>query len=255
MDKVSVVLCVFNGEKYVKKSICSILEQTYENLELIICNDGSTDNTKKIIEEIAALDHRVKIIHKENEGLTKSLNLALSKVTGEWVARQDADDVSDKRRIEKQLDFCKRYGIDFCTSKASRFKDSGTDLGVVPNQSKRTFTKKVLKYGNLHVHGTFFFNVKVLNKFKYNESLKVAQDFNFILSAIDYGFKCELLNESLYKLRIHDDSISSRKRNIQVKSVEQSLRQFSLPTKYLIEGNSGLKRTFLSIFKRIECAL
>lgn len=255
MDKVSVVVCVYNGEKYIEESISSILEQSYKNIELIICNDGSNDNTKSIIDAIAEKDDRVKILHKDNEGLTKSLNKALSLVTGDWVARQDADDISDRQRIEKQLLFCKENRLDFCTSKATRFSNENKILGTVPNYSKNAFSLKILKYGNLHIHGTFFFKSKILDCFLYDEELKVAQDFNFILNVINSGFKCAMIKESLYLLRIHDESISNKKRALQVESVKKSLKSFGLPTHFLIEDKAGINRKIFGISKRLESFL
>ena len=107
--KVSVLMSVKDGENYLKQSIDSILNQSYKNLEFLICDDGSTDNSLQICNEYSNLDNRVKIIrNNESIGLTKSLNKLIDISTGSIVARQDADDFSDLNRISKQFELYKR---------------------------------------------------------------------------------------------------------------------------------------------------
>ena len=104
-EKVSVIISAYNEEEYLEECIESILTQTYENIELIIINDGSNDNTKGIIDNIALVDNRVIPVHQENVGLTKSLNNGLKLAQGKYIARQDADDKSEPNRIEIQKKF------------------------------------------------------------------------------------------------------------------------------------------------------
>lgn len=109
MAKVSVVMPVYNSEKYLKESIESILNQSYSDLEFIIINDGSTDNSFKIIKEYAKLDKRINVISRENKGIVYSLNEAIRLAKGEYIARMDADDISAPKRIEKQISFLKSH--------------------------------------------------------------------------------------------------------------------------------------------------
>ena len=107
---ISVVMPVYNGEKYIKKSIESILNQTYSNLELIIVNDFSNDSTLEIILQFIKKDHRIKLISNDrNLGLTKSLIKAIKLSKGEIIMRQDVDECSDIYRIEKQLKIMNKY--------------------------------------------------------------------------------------------------------------------------------------------------
>ncbi len=102
--KVSVIMSVYNGDKYLREAIESILNQTFTDFEFIIVNDGSTDNSLEIIESYD--DERIKTINnKKNIGLTKSLNKALKFAKGKYIARQDADDVSLPNRFEKQVEY------------------------------------------------------------------------------------------------------------------------------------------------------
>lgn len=106
MPKVSVIIGVFNGAERIKKAVDSILKQTYKDFEIIICDDGSIDNSIEVIEDIALKDKRIKIIkNKKNLGLAVSLNKCLEIATGEYIARMDDDDISHSSRFEKQVRF------------------------------------------------------------------------------------------------------------------------------------------------------
>ncbi|BCN32545.1 glycosyltransferase family 2 protein [Anaeromicropila herbilytica] len=102
---VSVIMPAFNTEKYIREAIESILNQTYKNLEFIIIDDGSTDNTLKIIMEYAKKDNRILVISRKNMGLTSSLNDGIKLAHGEYIARMDSDDISATDRFEKQVSY------------------------------------------------------------------------------------------------------------------------------------------------------
>jgi glycosyltransferase involved in cell wall biosynthesis len=102
--KISVLMSVYNGEKYLKEAVDSILNQTFSDFEFIVINDHSTDSTSEIL--FSYKDSRLKIIENdENIGITKSLNKGLRLVSGKYTARMDADDISFNNRLEKQLQY------------------------------------------------------------------------------------------------------------------------------------------------------
>ena len=102
---------VYNGEKWLRECIESVLNQTYKNFEFLIINDGSFDNSLKIIKEFALLDKRIKYITHENIGLTKSLNIGLNASRGDWIARIDCDDIALPKRLELQLSYILKENI------------------------------------------------------------------------------------------------------------------------------------------------
>ena len=102
-DLISIVMSVYNDEKTLSEAIKSILEQSYTNFEFIIINDGSIDNSLKIIQKFKNLDKRIFVINRENKGLAYSLNEAINKSNGKYIARMDADDISLPNRLEEQL--------------------------------------------------------------------------------------------------------------------------------------------------------
>ena len=118
-DKLSVIMSVYNSEENLSDSIESILNQTYKNFEFLIMDDGSSDNSSEILGEYAKKDNRVKIFkNSDNLGLTKSLNILISSSKGEYLARQDSDDISSKDRFEKQLNYLSLNNLDACTVRA-----------------------------------------------------------------------------------------------------------------------------------------
>ena len=105
MPRVSVLMPAYNSEKYIATAIESILNQTFSDFEFIIINDGSTDNTAKIVRQYARQDPRIKFIdNKKNRGLIAVLNMGLDLCTGEYIARMDSDDISMPDRCERQLE-------------------------------------------------------------------------------------------------------------------------------------------------------
>ena len=106
-EGISIILPVYNCEQYIKDSIKSILEQTYENFELIIINDGSTDRSEEIIKTFN--DHRINYYYQKNEGLSKSINKGIRLAKYEYIARQDADDISLPKRLEKLVLYLKSH--------------------------------------------------------------------------------------------------------------------------------------------------
>ena len=100
-ELVSIILPIYNAEKYLERCLESIITQTYANIEIILINDGSTDNSINIIKEYAIKDSRIIIIDKENEGVSVARNIGILKARGKYICFVDADDYIEKSMIEK----------------------------------------------------------------------------------------------------------------------------------------------------------
>lgn len=202
--KISVIMSVFNDQKNIESSVNSILDQTYKNFELLVRDDGSTDQTRKILESIR--DERIKIFaSSKNIGLTKSLNLLIKKSTGTLIARQDSDDVSLKDRFEIQVNRLISGSYDAVLSRAF-LKDSSS---LRPNFSYYLPKKFVIKYKNPFIHGTLLIRKKVLIDLgMYDENFIYAQDYKLMKSMIDNGIRFKILKKPLYVLNT-EDNISS----------------------------------------------
>lgn len=112
MDLISVIVPVYNVEKYLAKCIDSILKQTYSNLEIILVDDGSTDNSNKICKEYEKLDKRIRVIHKKNGGLSDARNYGLTFATGDYISFIDSDDYIEKNMYELLLNALKNNNGD-----------------------------------------------------------------------------------------------------------------------------------------------
>jgi len=208
MPKISVIMSVYNGKQHLKEAIDSILQQTFTDFEFIIINDGSTDVSLEIIKSCD--DGRIKTISNEkNIGLTKSLNSGMKEASGEYIARQDADDISLSKRLELQLRFLENH---------PQVALLGTGIYVVDEKGKE-IEKRImqpnprasLQKGNRIVHGSAMFRKAVVEEvWGYNEALKYAQDYELWLRMAK---KHEVRNlaQPLYKLRMHKGSILSQK--------------------------------------------
>lgn len=110
--KISVIVPCYNAEKYLEKCLDSIINQTYKNLEIICVNDGSTDNTLKLLKNYADTDDRIKVIDQQNSGTSKARNNAFKLVTGSYVAFVDCDDWIDTTAFEKSVEKIEKYNCD-----------------------------------------------------------------------------------------------------------------------------------------------
>ncbi len=197
-QKISILLSAYNDGKYLPYAIESILNQTYENFEFLIRNDGSTDETFEILDRYRQIDKRIKIFNDSNNiGLTKSLNLLLKQAKGDLIARQDTDDFSFKERLEIQLDYLLSGDIDACTTRAvvkQTFK-------ITPNKSYYLPKHFVMKIKNPYIHGSLLIKKEVMKKLGgYDEKYYYAQDYKLMSDLIRNGYILKIIKTPLYVL-------------------------------------------------------
>lgn len=172
-------MSVFNNEEYVQESIESVLNQTFNDFEFVIVNDGSTDKTGEILTKYVN-NPRVKIIENaENIGLTKSLNRALKVAQGEYVARQDADDVSLPERFKKQVEFLNdNPEIKVLGTFAYGINNRGEVLKELIAPVSSEAIKKNLIKNNSFIHPSVMIKKDILDKVGlYNEEFETTQDY------------------------------------------------------------------------------
>lgn len=149
LDKlVSVIIPVYNVGKYVEEAIVSIQEQTYSNIEIIVIDDCSTDNTFDIVNNLAKQDHRIRLYrNSENLKIVKTLNRALSLANGEYIARMDGDDISCPDRIERKVNFLeKNVSFDLVGCSIKAIDIYGNVIGQTIYYSNQELLKKISKY-------------------------------------------------------------------------------------------------------------
>ena len=209
MPCVSIITSVHNGEKYLEKCINSILEQTLQNFEYIILNNGSTDGTAKILDKLT--DPRLKIVHQENLGISASLNKGIKLSRCDLIARLDADDYSLPQRLEKQTIFMEQHPrVVVC---GSRFKELLGEKSFT--QSIRFIEtdqaiKKTISLFNPFSHSAVIFRKKVFFETGgYNCQYKYAQDYDLWVRMLNFG-EARILNEELGVVRMSGQSFSNK---------------------------------------------
>lgn len=241
MPKVSVLMSVYNCEKTIKKSIDSIIEQTFTDWEFIICDDGSEDNTYKVIQEIAKREPRIVLIKNDrNRGLSYSLNHCLKLAKGDYCARMDGDDLCDSCRFEKQVKFLddnREYG--FVSTRMTRFDELGTYIVPAPMCSYSPTKKDFIK-------GSPFCHAPVMIRRTAYEKVKGYRDIPETLGVEDYdlwfrlyaqGVKGYILQEPLYHMFDGRDAAKRRtfKRRMNEAWVRKSgYRMLNIPIRYRV---------------------
>ena len=210
---ISVIMSVYNGEKYLVQAIDSILNQTYQNFEFIIIDDCSTDNSSHILQEYAKKDSRIKIIKKEKnigiKGFIENLNLGISIAEGKYIARMDQDDVSLPERFQKQVDFLENN---------PEITLVGAQLNLINEQNKitgeaiaalqhRDIVKRITSQIQLF-HPVIMFRKD--QNIQYREKFLYCEDYDLYLNLITQGKKLANLNEKLLNYRILANSISRK---------------------------------------------
>lgn len=211
--KISVIMPVYNGEKFLTEAISSILNQTFTDFEFIIINDGSIDSSEKIINSFD--DNRIVYIKNEkNEGIVSSLNKGLKIARGKYIARMDADDIAVNNRFEKQF-----YAME--KDKTIDVLGTGTEIfgeGIKTYQVKPKLSPKKLKaellFSPCVCHPSVMIRKETLDKYSimYKEEFKGAEDFELWWQIASIGKIC-VLPDVLHCYRIHGNQVTQNKDN------------------------------------------
>ena len=208
---ISVIMPVYNGEKYLREAIDSILNQTYTNFEFIILNDGSTDRTEEII--LSYDDSRIVYVkNEENLQIVKTLNKGIALAKGKYIARMDADDISLSERFEKQIYFMEQNSeVDICGTWIQMF--GGKDIHWKPPTTHDDIKVELL-FGSGLAHPTVMGRRSFFVENKYKEKFEKAEDYALWVETID---KYHFINipEFLLLYRTHTSQISMRTKNEQ----------------------------------------
>ena len=142
-DLISVIVPVYNVENYLRECLDSIVAQTYRNIEVILVDDGSKDSSGKICDEYADKDNRIKVIHKENGGVSAARNTGLDIAKGEWISYVDSDDYIESTMIETLICLAKKNDVELAMCS---FKDISECENVTQENDIRIFSKDELIY-------------------------------------------------------------------------------------------------------------
>lgn len=173
---ISVILPVYNGERFIKDSIDSILNQTHKDFELIIINDCSTDKTLSIIEKFH--DNRIKIINnKINKGIVYSLNKGITEAKGDYIARMDADDICDLHRLEYQYNYIVNHNVDLVGTSYVEINENNDVIDKIVLPETNDEIKATLLLKNCIAHPSILIKTNILKHNQYSNNYKYAEDY------------------------------------------------------------------------------
>jgi hypothetical protein len=207
---VSVVVAVFDGDKYIADALDSVLGQSFGDFECIVINDGSTDNTAGILQDYAQRDDRLVVVHQENRGLVAALNRGCQGVRGQYIARLDADDISVPDRFAKQVDFLARHPAVAVLGGALKLI---TPTGVsfyewqCPLDDRQI--KDALQRGNCMRHSAIMMRKDAFEATGgYRRAFLHAEDYDLWLRMAE-RFKMANLPDVLVRCRVHPHQVSA----------------------------------------------
>jgi len=239
--EVTILMAAFNASKFIADSIKSVLNQTFQNFELLIINDGSTDNTETIIQSFN--DPRIRVIKNEtNRGLIESRNIALLEAKGNFIAILDSDDIAIVDRLEKQLNaFQNNPDLAVVGSRAliidQNGKETGEKLDVFTDVDK---IKLTLFFENTIVHSSTMIKAEIFREFNGYQGDTLIEDYD-LFYRISQKYSIENLENYLVKYRIHGANISIQKKE----QLHQAL--YSLKVRQLNQLGLNIESKYIAI--------
>lgn len=242
----SVIMPLYDAQKFLQQAIESILNQTHTDFELLIINDGSTDSSLEIIHHYAARDARIRVVSRENKGLIYSLNEGIGLAKGKYIARMDADDLCHPTRLEKQIALLEQH---------SDIGVVGTHANLVSNTHSRPWPffnqhhhdiVALLPFHSPFIHPSVVFRRELLGEQPYNADYPHAEDFK-LWTTLAGKTKFANIPEVLYDYRVHEASVSARHNHLQVANSLRTIHEY-LVSRGVTVWNESLHRGMVTSF-------
>jgi glycosyltransferase involved in cell wall biosynthesis len=258
------IIITYNQKLYVREAIESAISQTYKNIELIICDDGSTDSTQEIIKEYSEkYPTRIKaILNKDNVGITGNCNRALKHVTGEFVSFQGGDDVLEINKVESQIEcFSNDESMLLCYHDVAIFDDAGDkDLGLYSDRHplRSGGIKELIEYGCFFCATSVMIKASSIPKSGFRDIIKYSSDYFFwcevILSDSSQNSTIGYCEGVLARYRRHNSNITKRISNDVVEDllVTFELIAEAIPSLKSLIYASKAKRLYIYLFLFIQ---
>ena len=267
-ELISIIIPIYNVEKYIINCIESVIRQTYKNIEIILVNDGSIDNCGKICDEYLMKDDRIKVIHKKNGGLSEARNYGIEAASGKYITFIDSDDYVEKKYIESLYQAIKinNVKISQCNiNKVNNKSDIIEKLGYI-NRNVRSGKEMIEDIYNGHwgeniVAWNKMYSIDLFENIRYPVG-KIHEDEYTTYKFLYYTDKVAIVDEYLYNYRQNEDSIIGRKYNIKRLDILEAFEQRLVFLKEKSETNlynltllnymAIIRECFVSVKKNIE---
>lgn len=220
---ISVLIPIYNVELFVVDAINSISNQTYQNLEIVVVDDCSTDKTYDFVKQLQEADNRIKLFRNtKNLKIAKTLNFALSQASGEYIARMDGDDYSDPTKIEKQYSFLLN-NPDFVLVGTNYILVDENDNEISRSNYQSNFVKikKIIRYESPVAH--IWLTYKKIYEELGGYRMPGVEDYDFLLRIVSKGYKISNLEEFLYKVKLRNGNTNSTMGLKQRKAIEYAV--------------------------------
>lgn len=228
MPKVSIVLPVYNGAKYISQSVESVISQTYQDWELIIVNDCSTDNTSDIIQKYADKDNRIKIINNDtNQKLPMSLNIGFRKASGQYFTWTSDDNLFKPNALSYMVDFLdKNTEFDFINCLFDIITEDGSVIGTSQDWYRARNIQELMYYNN--IGACFLYRSSAARKVgEYDTETFLAEDYDYWMRMAAIG-DIYFSDQNLYKYRVHSKSLTAQKKK-KILSVVKKVKIKNIP--------------------------
>ena len=210
---ISIIIPIYNADKYISSCLDSCVNQTYQNIEILAINDGSKDNSEEILNAFSHIDKRIKVIYQPNKGTAAARETGLKNATGEWIAFVDSDDTLPLQAIEKLLSSVLQYKSQISIGTFSlcnnALKSIHKTIPIAPQQSDNMhyacylLTEKIsFSLSAKLIHKSLFNNIKT------NKTIKLGEDAYVTIQLINNASKISIINDIVYNYIQHPLSIS-----------------------------------------------
>jgi glycosyltransferase involved in cell wall biosynthesis len=207
--KISVIIPCYNQAGFLKETCNSVLNQTYANWEVLLINDGSTDDTEIVAKEICDNDERFKYFYKENGGLSSARNYGLDKMSGDYIQFLDSDDLLEFTKFEKSIN----SGAELCITNFEMLSTKREEPFCILEGEEFTYENVLLNWDvkfSIPIHCGLF-SAKMISDIKFNLNLKAKEDWVFWLDFLKKKPKVSFINEPLTIYRLHDSNMCKDK--------------------------------------------
>ena len=247
---VSIVVSIYNTDKYLSECINSLINQKYKEIEILLIDDGSTDSSKNICKEYLIKDSRIVYIHKDNSGVSSTRNLGIEKAKGEFIVFVDSDDIVDSNYINMLIDSHEEHSLSVCRlitfkDKLSKANNANYDCFSL---SKSNFIE-LYNIGILNTPCCKLFEKKIIDRYniKFNEKITLGEDLLFNFSYLKVIKKIKVVNLKLYYYRFHGSnslttSYIHNAKDIQLMLLDEITEYFKEITNYKTLNNLRMER-------------
>lgn len=223
MELISIIVPVYNCKEYLKECVNSLLKQTYNNIEVFLVDDGSTDGSGKICDELAKTDKRIIVLHKKNGGVSSARNAAIKEIKGKYTLFVDSDDYVDVDYVDTLVNNIESNDMVVCgyveeyKKKSIEMKITDENIIIDPKKANRLIYEN-RAFGGYLWNKLFITEIIQEKKIQFNEKIHMCEDQLFIINYLLYVKKINVISKMLYHYRMRKSSMVWKKNDRKIKT-------------------------------------